>query len=126
MSELKTSTARTYWMATGLFSAVFLGSAVFGLLDLDASKGEWVRLDYPWWTFFLLTALKVVGVAVIVSNKAPTFIKDFAFAGFLFDLVLAAGAHLAIPEVKVILPIVVLAVWAFAYRMDHLHLRGQK
>jgi DoxX-like family len=109
---------RLYWAATGLFSTVFLGSAVFGLLDLDASKAEWIRLEYPWWTFFFLTAGKVVGIAVILSNRLPRVVKDFAFARFLYDLLLAGGAHLARSEVQVLLPIVVLGVWAWAFAMD--------
>jgi DoxX-like family len=115
-----TSSTRLYRIAIVLFSALFLGSAVFGVLDIDASKAEWARLGFPWWTFWGLTAAKVVGVAVIVA-KSPRSLKDFAFAGFLFDLLLAAGAHLEIPESKVILPIGGLAVWTFAYVMDRRH-----
>jgi hypothetical protein len=107
-----------YWAATGLFSAVFIGSAVFGLLDLDASKTEWNHLGYPWWTFYALTAGKVVGVATIVSNKLPRIVKDFAFARFFYELLLAGGAHLAMPETKVLLAVGGLAVWAFAFVMD--------
>jgi DoxX-like family len=114
----KMPSVRLYWVATGLFCALFLGSAVFGLLDLDASKTEWTHLQYPWWTFFALTVAKVVGVATIVSNKFPRVLKDFAFAGFLFDLLLAAGAHAAVPEVKVVLPIACLGIWVFAFAMD--------
>ena len=109
---------RTYWAATGLFCAVFIGSAVFGMLDLDASKAEWTRLGYPWWTFFFLTIGKVIGVGTILANKGPRFLKDFAFAGFLFDLLLAGGAHLAAPEIKVLLPVAGLLVWGAAFRTD--------
>jgi hypothetical protein len=116
--DVQLPATRLYWIATGLFSAVFIGSAVFGLLDLDASKIEWARLGYPWWTFFFLTAGKLVGVATIVSNKLPRVVKDFAFAGFLFDLLLALGAHLAFPEINALLPISVLAIWWFAFAMD--------
>jgi DoxX-like family len=112
------ASARMYWIATGLFSAIFIGSAVFGLLDLDASKAEWLKLGYPWWTFYALTAAKVVGVVTIVSNKAPRVVKDFAFAGFFFELLLALGAHLAIPELQSLLPVVVLGIWGWAFAMD--------
>lgn len=119
MSTTQPQTVPLYRIATGLFSVLFLGSAVFGLVDLDASKAEWLHLQYPWWTFFALTAGKVIGVGVIVSNKFPRFIKDYAFAGFLFDLLLATGAHLAVPEIKVLLPVTCLGLWAFAVMMDN-------
>jgi hypothetical protein len=114
------STIRAYRIAIALFSAMFLGSAIFGLLDLDASKVEWARLGFPWWTFWGLTGGKIVGIAVILA-KSPRTLKDFAFAGFLFDLLLAAGAHVEIPESKVILPIGGLVVWTFAFVTDRRH-----
>jgi DoxX-like family len=110
-------THRLYIIAIGIFSVVFLGSAIFGLLDLDGSKAEWSHLKYPWWTFYLLTVGKILGVVAIVSNRSKS-LKQLAFAGFLYDLVLAAGAHLAVPEIKVLLPIVVFGIWLFAYVMD--------
>jgi hypothetical protein len=114
----KSPSGRWYWIATGLFAAIYIGSAVFGLLDLDASRAEWARLGYPWWTFHFLTAGKLIGVATIVSNRAPRVVKDFAFAGFFFGLLLALGAHLAIPETQAALPVVVLGFWGFAFAMD--------
>jgi hypothetical protein len=118
MPTSESKSLRMYWVAIGLFSAVFLGSATFGLLDLNGSKTEWLHLGYPWWTFFALTAGKVVGVATIASNRLPRIVKDFAFAGFFYELLLAGGAHLSIPEVKVLLAVAGLAVWAFAFIMD--------
>jgi hypothetical protein len=59
----------------------------------------------------------VVGVVTILSNRS-TRLKQFAFAGFLYDLLLALGAHIAVPEVKLILPLSCLGVWGFAYFMD--------
>jgi DoxX-like family len=108
---------RKYQIAVGLFSALFLGSAVFGLVDIDASYTEWRHLGYPIWTFYALTVAKVIGVATILSNES-TRLKQFAFAGFLYDLLLALGAHIAQREVKLILPSGCLAIWGFAYEMD--------
>jgi hypothetical protein len=111
------ATKRKYQIALGLFSALFLGSAVFGLLEIDASYLEWRHLGYPIWTFYALTIAKVVGVCTILSNRS-TRLKQFAFAGFLYDLLLALGAHIAVPEVKLILPLSCLGIWGFAYFMD--------
>jgi DoxX-like family len=111
------TTRRKYLIAMGLFSALFLGSAIFGLLDIDASYAEWRHLGYPLWTFYALTIAKVVGIAAILSNRS-TRLKQFAFAGFLYDLLLALGSHIAQPEVKLILPLSCLGIWGFAYFMD--------
>jgi DoxX-like family len=113
-SGRRTISPRTYWIATGLLAALFVGSAIFGVVDIDASKAEWLRLGYPFWTFWVLTVAKVLGIAAIIWNRSDT-LRDFAFAGFLFDLLLAAGAHLAVPEVKAVLPIGCLGIWGFAF-----------
>jgi DoxX-like family len=110
-------TKRLHTIALGLFCALFLGSVVFGLADIDGSKAEWIHLGFPWWSFYALTAGKALGVAAILWNKSKS-LKQLAFAGFLYDLLLATGAHLAVPEFKVVLPIVCLALWGFAYVMD--------
>jgi DoxX-like family len=111
------SIKRKYVIALGIFAALFLGSAVFGLIDIDASYLEWRHLGYPIWTFYALTVGKVVGVVTIVTNRS-TRLKQFAFAGFLYDLLLALGSHVAATEVKTILPLASLGIWGFAYFMD--------
>jgi hypothetical protein len=64
-----------------------------------------------------LTVAKALGLMAILSNKSKT-LKDFAFAGFLFDLLLALAAHLAQPEIKFLLPLTSLGIWTFAFLAD--------
>jgi uncharacterized membrane protein len=108
---------RTFAISHGLFCALFIGSVVFGLADLNASYAEFVHLGFSSWAFHVLTIAKVLGVVAIMSNRSRT-LKDFAFAGFLFDLSLALIGHLVVPEPKAILPAVCLGLWAWTFRTN--------
>ncbi len=111
------SRPRRYLVALGVFTALFGGSIIFGLIDLDASRAEFSHLGFPYWSFFALTLGKGLGLAAVLSNRWQT-LKHFAFAGFMFDLILALGAHLAQPEIKAILPALSLGIWAWAFLED--------
>jgi DoxX-like family len=122
MAVLETSvsvdkTKRLYQISLGLFSALFLGSAVFGLVDIQASYDEYRHLGFPGWALYPLSLAKVLGIIAIVSNRSKT-LKSFAYAGFLYDLLLALGGHISQREVKIILPVVSIGLWAFTFVMD--------
>ena len=108
---------RRFQISHGLFCALFIGSVVFGLADLDASYSEYIHLGFSTWSFHVLTVAKVLGVIAITSNRSRT-LKDFAFAGFLFDLLLALIGHLVIPEAKALLPAVCLVLWAWTFHTN--------
>jgi hypothetical protein len=52
------------------------------------------------------------------SQQSVNPAKAVCIPGFLYDLLLALGAHIALPEVKLILPLSCLGIWGFAYFMD--------
>lgn len=110
-------TKTLYWIATGLFFLLFFGSIVYGLADVQASYEEFRHLQFPEWLFYPLTLAKALGLAAILSNKSQT-LKDFAFAGFLYDLLCALGGHIAQQEAKFLLPILGIFIWTFAFVMD--------
>ncbi len=111
------STQRLYWIAIGLFALLFGGSVILSLSDLNESYKEYRHLEFPAWSVFFNLSGKVLGLAAIFYNKSRT-LKDFAFAGFLFDLLLALGGHIAQMEIKVLLAVFGLVIWAFAFVMD--------
>jgi hypothetical protein len=116
MSEIEKN-RRCYWIATGLFCALFIGSVIFGFADIQASYDEYRHLQYPEWLLYPLSLAKVLGVIAILSNKSQT-LKDFAYAGFLYDLLCALGGYIAQQEIKILLPIFGIGLWIFAFVMD--------
>jgi hypothetical protein len=106
-----------YKVLITLFSLLFIGSVIFGYSDLQASYDEYKHLEFPAWLLHPLSVAKVLGVIAILKSKSQS-IKDFAYAGFLFDLLCALGGHIAQHEIKIILPVVCIFLWFFTYRID--------
>ena len=50
-------------------------------------------LGFPAYIIYPLAAAKILGVIAVVSNYSKT-LKEWAYAGFFFDFLLALSAHL--------------------------------
>jgi type IV secretory pathway TrbD component len=112
-----------YWIAIGLFCFMFVFSAVWSFVDPTGAEIEYRHLEYPTWIVYPLAAAKLLGVIAILTNKSQT-LKDFAYAGFLYDLILALGAHISKGEDKVFLAVFGLVLWVAAFAMDRMYARG--
>lgn len=86
-----------YWIATGLMSALFLFSASMYLFSYEQINAFFVNLGFPTWLIYPLAVLKILGVIAVITKKS-NFLKELAYAGFLFDAILALGAHLAVSD----------------------------
>lgn len=81
-------------ISTGLLSLLMLFSAgmyVFSHGDVEMAFGN---LGFPTFIIYPLATLKLAGIIVIWVNKNKT-LKEWAYAGFFFNLILALSAHLA-------------------------------
>lgn len=81
-----------YWIATGLLTLLMLFSAGNYLFNYEEVAGIFEDLGYPTYIIYPLAVLKIGGLAVILSNKWKV-LKEWAYAGFFFDFVLAFFAH---------------------------------
>jgi uncharacterized membrane protein YphA (DoxX/SURF4 family) len=120
MSSIDTTRRTTqiaYWGTTGL---AVLAMAVGGVADLTRSPqvvAGMAHLGYPAYFVTLLGVWKVLGAAALVAPRFPR-LKEWAYAGILFDLTGAAVSHAASgdPVAKVLVPLVlaalVMASWA--------------
>lgn len=88
-----------YWIATGLLSALLLFSAVSYFVKYDVLREVFAALGFPAWIIRPLAVAKVLGVVAVVSRKSET-LKEWAYAGICFDLLLAIGAHLVAADGK--------------------------
>jgi hypothetical protein len=75
-----------FWISTGLFCAFMLSSAIPNIL----SAAEWVvifdQLGYPQYLLPFLGVAKLLGVIALLVPGLNR-IKEWAYAGFFFDLV---------------------------------------
>ena len=83
-----------FWIFTGLLAALMVGSAARALLDYPWARASFEHLGYPTYIIVPLEIAKLLGVAAVLSNLSP-FLKNLAYAGFFYHLLLALSAHVA-------------------------------
>ena len=87
----------TFWISTGLLSAMMLFSAGMYIFNSDAIFQAFENLGYPTYLMYPLATAKVLGVIAILTRKVD-WLKEWAYAGFFFDFALAAAAHIHVGD----------------------------
>jgi uncharacterized membrane protein YphA (DoxX/SURF4 family) len=106
-----------YWIFNGLICALMLFSGINSLADPVQTKLMVTdHLKYPEYFMTLLSIAKIFGAIAIL---VPGFkrLKEWAYAGFAFDLIFATYSFIAVGDpVKGWAPmVVILIVFALAY-----------
>ena len=81
-----------YWIFTIGLCILMLYSAQMYFFNTEMIKHFFESFGYPTYIVIPLAIAKVMGVIAILTNRI-TWIKEWAYAGFFFDLVLASAAH---------------------------------
>ncbi len=104
-----------FWIATGLLSVMMLFSAI-GMYILNHSMAEeaFTALGFPTWIIYPLAVAKILGIAAITTRKSAR-IKEWAYAGFFFNFVLAASAHIAVGDNEAVPAIAALVLLIVSY-----------
>lgn len=108
-----------YWITTILFAAFMLFSGITELMRIESSDQLFIALGYPLYISYILGAAKVLGAFALIYPKFKT-IKEWAYAGFTFDLVGAAASFMFIGGAgffPVIMPLIILVVMFISYAM---------
>ena len=96
---MKTKTVKIlYWVFTALFAFMMLGSAIPDIMvDPIAVKGMHEQLGYPLYFIPFIGVAKALGVIAILIPGFPR-IKEWAYAGLMFDLIGATYSIMNIPN----------------------------
>ncbi|GAB4018643.1 DoxX family protein [Spirosoma koreense] len=78
-------TTITYWILTGLFAFVMLGSAIPDILVVPMAVQGFKEIGYPAYLIPFLGWAKLLGVVAILVPGFPR-LKEWAYAGLLYDL----------------------------------------
>lgn len=107
-----------YWVATGLIAAALLSGGVAELAAAPAAVTATLALGYPAYFLTILGAWKVLSVPALLAPRLPR-LKEWAYAGILFDLTGAAASHAfsGDPPGKVATPLVLLAIAAASWAL---------
>lgn len=105
-----------YWTFTLLFIVPMIASGIgYSAAMAPIVKGM-AQLGFPFYLIRFLGAAKLLGAVSILSDKFPR-LKEWAYAGFTFNLVGAAYSHLFSGDgPKALIPLVILSFAIFSYR----------
>ena len=99
-----------YWIFTGLLTAQILVSAGIYLFRHDIAIEGFTHLGYPTFLIYPLAMAKLFGLAAVLSDKSR-FLKNLAYAGFMYNLLLAVISHVAAGDGPEMVPAALALVW---------------
>jgi hypothetical protein len=107
-----------YWTSTAIAAWVMAGGGVSSLLRVEGAVKGFTEMGYPTYLLTIIGTWKVLGAAAILAPGAPR-LKEWAYAGMIFDLTGGVFSHFASgqPLVRSLpaftMTLLVLASWAF-------------
>ena len=107
-----------FWIATIIIllweGAMPLSTLLFAPQYVNAGTKP---LGYPDYFAYALIICKVLGVIAIILPKVPTRIKEWAYAGLMFNLIFAILSHVVVDGNIgfIILPVVFVGILAVSY-----------
>ena len=75
-----------YWVFTGLFAFMIFGSAIPDVISAQIAKDGFQKIALPAYLLPFLGIAKVAGVVAILIPGFPR-LKEWAYAGLMFDLI---------------------------------------
>ena len=106
-----------YWVATTLLCALFIMGEMMYLFNYPRAEGFFINLGFPTWIIYPLAILKIIAPIVILTRKS-IFLKELAYAGFIFDAILALVAHLMVSDGEYMFAILALTFTTISWIYD--------
>jgi uncharacterized membrane protein YphA (DoxX/SURF4 family) len=106
-----------YWVTTGFTAFVCLSGGVVDIARPPSALAGMASLGYPAYFVLILGVWKTLGGIAVLAPRLPR-LKEWAYAGMLFDLSGASASHAATgdPAAKIATPllilVIVIASWA--------------
>ncbi|MEH6679781.1 MAG: DoxX family protein [Sediminicola sp.] len=109
-----------FWTTTGILF-IFFGVMPALTGHTEMAKEGIRHLGYPDYFGVVLTIFKILGSLVLIIPQVPKRLKEWAYAGFTFDIVFAFISNWAVdgPTMGLLFPVVILAILIISYRSFH-------
>nr|WP_321357893.1 DoxX family protein [uncultured Draconibacterium sp.] len=119
----------TYWTSTIILSLLFLMN-IFMYFTRDPKIVAGIdALGYPLYLLDILGVAKIIGIIILLVPKFPR-LKEWAYAGFVIDLIGAIWSHIAIGDTSsvsfILMFVMILAVSYVTMRKLESHFSFQK
>lgn len=121
-------TKTVFWITTSLLF-IFFGVMPALTGHTEMAKEGIRHLGYPDYFGTTLTIFKIMGALVLIIPQIPKRVKEWAYAGFTFDIVFAFISIWAVdgPGAPLLFPIVIMAILMLSYFSFHqLPIRDEK
>src|SRR6266851_1122968 len=107
-----------YWVTTALTAFVFLSGGAADIARPPFVMEGMTHLGYPAYFVTILGVWKVLGGIAVLAPRLPR-LKEWAYAGMLFDLTGASASHAAVgdPAAKIATPLIILAIVAASWAL---------
>lgn len=86
-----------YWLSTALLTAIMLFSVYNYLFNNEMIRGFFESMGYPTYLIYPMATAKILGLIAVWGNFS-TWLREWAYAGFFFNSVLAFFAHYMISD----------------------------
>lgn len=106
-----------YWVATSVFSAQILLSAGMYIFNYQFAAEAFISFGYPTYIIYPLAVAKILGLLAIWTKKSQ-LLKEWAYAGFFFNLVLAAFAHIMVGDFAIYHAVISMVALIVSYVYD--------
>lgn len=112
----RTTRRAAYIATTSLVVLAFVGSGLANLLRVEHIAQDMAHLGYPAYFMTVLGAWKLLGAIVVAAPQLPR-VKEWAYAGMMFDLTGAAASRLAASDgtTMVLVPLTIATLVAVSW-----------
>jgi hypothetical protein len=104
----------SYWVSTGLLSALLLMSAGMYVFNNEHVSEMFTGFGYPTYIIYPLATLKVVAVVVLLTQNQSK-IKEWAYSALFFEFILAFFAHSMIGDGEQIGAVIAMTLLVISY-----------
>jgi uncharacterized membrane protein YphA (DoxX/SURF4 family) len=119
------TTKSLYWSVTALMAGLMLMASVPDILQVPQAVALFGHLGYPAYLLPFIGTAKILGVVAVL---VPRFVrlKEWAYAGLVFDLIGALYSHIAVgdPPSAWAMPLIGLLLVAGSYVLYRNRLGG--
>jgi len=98
-----------------LLIILMLFSATMYFTQSTRIIAAYTAMGFPAWVMYFNGICKILGAGILLSPVGSKQIKDYAFAGYLYILVLALLAHVMVNDGQAIGSIIGLVLWVAAF-----------
>jgi uncharacterized membrane protein len=104
-----------YWIPTALLLLMMVGSGIMYFVQSEEVAKVFIQLGYPVYTMYFNAVAKIIGGIAIIVPQIPRVLKEWAYAGYLFIMLLATQAlFMTTPGFPWIMAVSI-AIWGLSY-----------